>query len=189
MTRLMSVWTSAITPASRSVMPPSTAAVCSTAGASSNRTWVRTIRYTPAVTIVAAWMRALTGVGPSIASGSHVCSGTWADLATAPPSRPSAMSTATVLDCPIALGASEKTVAKSSAPVFWMMRKRASTNVASPKAFMMNAFFPACTAVARWCQKLISRYEERPTRPQPTSSRSRLPDWTSISIEKTKSAL
>src|ERR687887_489128 len=35
-------------------------------------------------------MRALTVVGPSIASGSHVWSGSWADLATAPPSRPSA---------------------------------------------------------------------------------------------------
>ena len=29
---------------------------------------------TPAVTMVAAWMRALTGVGPSIASGSQVWS-------------------------------------------------------------------------------------------------------------------
>ena len=31
----------------------------------------RTIRNTPAVTIVAAWISAETGVGPSIASGSH----------------------------------------------------------------------------------------------------------------------
>ena len=31
-------------------------------------------------------MRAETGVGPSIASGSHVCSGTWADFAKAPTS-------------------------------------------------------------------------------------------------------
>ena len=37
-------------------------------------------RYTPAVTSVAAWIRALTGVGPSIASGSHVCSPNWALL-------------------------------------------------------------------------------------------------------------
>ena len=28
-------------------------------------------RKTPAVTMVAAWMRALTGVGPSMASGNH----------------------------------------------------------------------------------------------------------------------
>ena len=42
---------------------------------------------TPAVTMVAAWMRAETGVGPSIASGSQVCSGTWADLPIAPMNR------------------------------------------------------------------------------------------------------
>ena len=36
------------------------------------------------MTIVAAWISAETGVGPSIASGSQVCSGSWADLAKAP---------------------------------------------------------------------------------------------------------
>ena len=39
---------------------------------------------TPAVTIVAAWIRADTGVGPSIASGSHVCKPSCADLPIAP---------------------------------------------------------------------------------------------------------
>ena len=34
----------------------------------------------PAVTMVAAWMRADTGVGPHMASGSHVKSGPWALL-------------------------------------------------------------------------------------------------------------
>src|SRR5438552_18714953 len=41
-------------------------------------------KNTPAATIVAAWMRALTGVGPSIASGNQTCSGTWPDFPTAP---------------------------------------------------------------------------------------------------------
>ena len=36
------------------------------------------------MTIVAAWISALTGVGPSMASGSQVWSGSWADLANAP---------------------------------------------------------------------------------------------------------
>jgi hypothetical protein len=40
----------------------------------------RAIRYTPAVTMVAAWMSAETGVGPSIASGNHVCKGNCPDL-------------------------------------------------------------------------------------------------------------
>ena len=39
---------------------------------------------TPAVTIVAAWISAETGVGPAIASGSHVQSGICADLPIAP---------------------------------------------------------------------------------------------------------
>ena len=34
--------------------------------------------------MVAAWIRAETGVGPSIASGSQVWSGSWADFANAP---------------------------------------------------------------------------------------------------------
>jgi hypothetical protein len=33
---------------------------------------LRATRYTPAVTMVAAWIRAETGVGPSMASGSHM---------------------------------------------------------------------------------------------------------------------
>ena len=45
--------------------------------------------YTPAVTRVAAWMRALTGVGPAIADGSHKCKLSWADLPARPPSRSS----------------------------------------------------------------------------------------------------
>jgi hypothetical protein len=38
----------------------------------------------PAVTMVAAWISAEIGVGPSIESGSQTCSGTWADLPMAP---------------------------------------------------------------------------------------------------------
>ena len=41
-------------------------------------------KNTPAATIVAAWIREDTDVGPSIASGSQMCSGNCADLAMAP---------------------------------------------------------------------------------------------------------
>ncbi len=41
-------------------------------GASENSIELRAMRYTPAVTIVAAWMSAETGVGPAIASGSQM---------------------------------------------------------------------------------------------------------------------
>ena len=37
--------------------------------------------------MVAAWIRAEIGVGPSIESGSHTCNGTWADLPMAPMNR------------------------------------------------------------------------------------------------------
>ena len=45
---------------------------------------MRQTRKTPAVTIVAAWIKADTGVGPSIASGNHVCRNSCADLPIAP---------------------------------------------------------------------------------------------------------
>ena len=55
---------------------------------------MRTIRNTPAVTIVAAWMSAETGVGPSIASGNQKYSGSWALLPTAPRNSSAAMAVA-----------------------------------------------------------------------------------------------
>lgn len=42
------------------------------------------IKKTPAVTIVAACSKALTGVGPSIASGNQTCKPNCADLPTQP---------------------------------------------------------------------------------------------------------
>ena len=39
---------------------------------------IRAIWNTPATTIVAAWISALTGVGPSMASGSQMCNGNMA---------------------------------------------------------------------------------------------------------------
>src|SRR5690349_23776363 len=54
---------------------------------SSNSGDMRATMKMPAVTMVAAWMRAEMGVGPSIESGSHTCSGTCADLPMAPMNR------------------------------------------------------------------------------------------------------
>ena len=47
----------------------------------------RATKNTPALTIVAAWIKAETVVGPSIASGSHTCSGNCADFPTEPPNK------------------------------------------------------------------------------------------------------
>ena len=54
----------------------------------------RQSRYTPAVTMVAAWIRADTGVGPAIASGNHTESGSCADLPAAPRKNSSAIDVA-----------------------------------------------------------------------------------------------
>ena len=70
------------------IAPMTTTTVCAT-GAASKIGADRAIRYTPAVTIVAAWMSAETGVGPSMASGSQACNGNWPDLPDAPSSRSS----------------------------------------------------------------------------------------------------
>jgi hypothetical protein len=53
--------------------------------------------------------------------------------------------------------ACEKTISKLSEPVRWISRKSASAIVASPTAFITNAFFAAAIAVGRSCQKPISR--------------------------------
>ena len=45
---------------------------------------MRNTMYTPAETMVAAWIIADTGVGPSMASGNQTCKGHWADLPTVP---------------------------------------------------------------------------------------------------------
>src|ERR1700748_3215960 len=74
-----------IAPNSSVTAPTMTTASCAS-GARLYSGLDRTIRYTPAVTMVAAWISADTGVGPSIASPNQACSGTCADLAHAPSS-------------------------------------------------------------------------------------------------------
>ena len=73
MTRLMSFWNSPTVAAKKAVLAPTTVTTCSANGDSSNIGEARQTRNTPAVTIVAAWINADTGVGPSIASGNQVC--------------------------------------------------------------------------------------------------------------------
>ena len=55
----------------RAVAAPMAATIVPAWVANAYNAFSRTSRYTPAVTIVAAWMSADTGVGPSIASGSQ----------------------------------------------------------------------------------------------------------------------
>ena len=51
--------------------------ICWANGAKLYIKWLRVTMYTPAVTMVAACIRADTGVGPAIASGNQVYNGIW----------------------------------------------------------------------------------------------------------------
>ena len=80
----MSVCAQPMVAAKNAVVPPMIVTMPSANGANSISGDMRAIRNTPAVTIVAAWISAETGVGPSIASGSQTCRPICADLPIAP---------------------------------------------------------------------------------------------------------
>src|SRR5215203_6387304 len=165
----MSFWATAIVAAKSAVITPTQAMrVGSQSADTASSGLMRTIRNTPAVTIVAAWIRAETGVGPSIASGSQVCSGTWADLANAPTSSPRQPATSSAWLVENARSTSPKVVTKSSDPVPWKMKYVPITRPTSPTTLMTNALMPARVAVVRRYQNEISRYEAAPTNAQPT---------------------
>src|SRR3954463_13367949 len=186
MIRLRSVATTATVAANTSVAVPMIALTSAAEGASSNSGWVRAIRYTPAVTMVAAWIRAETGVGPSIASGSQVWSGSWADLANAPTRRSRHATTSVPSFVPKWCPACWKTGRKSSDPTLSRMRNAAITRPTSPITLITNALIPAATAVVRRYQYEIRRYDAAPTNAQPTIRITKLAARTSRSIEKTK---
>src|SRR3954464_8735642 len=80
----MSFWAQPTVAAKIAVAAPTQVTTCIAVTDVSNIGDRRQTMNTPAVTMVAAWIRALTGVGPSIASGSQVCRPSWADLPMAP---------------------------------------------------------------------------------------------------------
>ena len=116
-------------------------------------------------------MRAETGVGPSIASPSQDCSGTWADLPQAASSSIRAM--AVSLPSPAARPASSvpSTGPKAKVPNVVNISMIAMDRPMSPTRLTRKAFFAAVAALGLCCQKPISRYEARPTPSQPTYSR------------------
>src|SRR3974390_915459 len=100
----MSVWVNAIDAARIAVKMPIAATTVIASRALAKSGLARATRYTPALTIVAAWIRADTGVGPSIASGSQTWSGNWALLPMAPQNTRSATITrGTVREAPVAV--------------------------------------------------------------------------------------
>ena len=90
------------------VVAPITSTKLSAVSDSSNSGDMRATMKMPAVTMVAAWISAEIGVGPSIESGSQTCSGTCADLPIAPMNRQMQI---TVIACQAWPGSSSKVLA------------------------------------------------------------------------------
>jgi hypothetical protein len=71
----------------KAVIAPMTSTNDRAVSESSNSGDIRATMKMPAVTMVAAWINAEIGVGPSMESGSQTCSGNCADLPIAPMNR------------------------------------------------------------------------------------------------------
>src|SRR3569833_1553203 len=83
----MSFWTMPRNAMNSAVVAPMMVTNASAMTENSISGLMRATMMMPAVTMVAAWISAEIGVGPSIESGSHTCSGTWALLPIAPMKR------------------------------------------------------------------------------------------------------
>src|SRR6476660_6296748 len=108
---------------------------------------------TPAVTMVAAWIRALTGVGPSIASGNQVCKPSCADLPIAPTnsSRHSNVIVSTVMAAkatvdPSMDGAAARIAGIDTVPNTQKVPKMPSEKPKSPLRLTTNALSAAALA-------------------------------------------
>ena len=133
-------------------------------GASSNNGDSRATMNTPAVTMVAAWINAETGVGPSMASGSQVWSRNCADLPIAPINSnrqvsvsASACQPRKSMVLPVSPGAPAKIVSRSVEPISAKIAKMPSAKPKSPTRLTMNALIAAAFAEGRWYQNPIKR--------------------------------
>src|SRR5688572_5896336 len=169
-------------------MNATTVMVCGSRLMSGN---MRTTAYTPADTIVAAWIIALTGVGPSIASGSQTCSGNCADLPTVPmksskPIKPAAEKPKKPLGtfASVCKMSSVKISRNESVPVTEYRQTIPNNMNTSPTRVVMNAFTAASRAEFFAYQKPINKYEHRPIISQPTKSVSRLSESTKMNMPK-----
>src|SRR6185437_10239557 len=168
-TFLMSHCLRPIVAANSAVTVPITATVMQAVVDIAKSALLRAMRYTPAVTIVAAWMSADTGVGPAIASGNHTYSGIWALLPAHPRNRNRQIAVTTGPPNSSAV-APERIAVKSSVPRLANSRNMAMRKPVSPMRLTRNAFLPASAFTLSLNQKPTSRYEQTPTPSQPTNS-------------------
>src|SRR3954466_13830504 len=153
MTRLISFWAQPTVAAKMQVAAPTQVTTCIAVADVSNIGDSRQTMNTPAVTIVAAWINALTGVGPSIASGSQVCRPSCADLPIAPTNsnRHSKVMVSTVIPAkptlePAMCGAAARMAEIDTVPNTQKVPKMPSENPKSPTRLTTNAFSAAALA-------------------------------------------
>ena len=84
---MWAVWPAVLGNYAKAEIEPMTIMKFKAASDNSNNGDMRATMKIPAVTMVAAWINAEMGVGPSMESGNHTCSGNWADLPMAPMNR------------------------------------------------------------------------------------------------------
>ena len=104
--------------------------------------------------MVAAWISAETGVGPSIASGNQACSGNWPDLPHAPSSSSRVIATS---DPESTSPIRANTSVYCSVPSSVHRMKIAMASPTSPTRFIRNAFLAAVAADGRSWYQPISR--------------------------------
>ncbi len=150
--------------AKNAVVAPMNITKACAVGASSNKGDSRATMKTPAVTMVAAWISADTGVGPSMASGNQVCSRNCADLPIAPMNsrRHARVSASTCqpkksMVLPTRAGAPPKMVSKSVEPISANTAKMPSAKPKSPTRLTTKALIAAALAEGFWYQKPIRR--------------------------------
>src|SRR5437867_10088311 len=133
--------------------------------------------------MVAAWMSADTGVGPSIASGSQTNSGICADLPVAPTNSRSVINdSGPNVASGLNIATDREMSWKSRVPKRWNASRIPRMKPKSPIRLTMNAFFPASDADFFWYQNPTSKYEQRPTPSQPTNITRKFEPSTSTSM-------
>lgn len=118
-------------------------------------------KYTPAVTIVAAWINAETGVGPSIASGNQVWRPNCADFAIAPINT----NMVTIVIHSTSINRDRLNIVDiSRSPKIHQINIIPKVKLQSPTRFTINAFIAALLACILLYQKFTNIYEHTPTK-------------------------
>ena len=140
----------------KQVIVPTKAIINCMAGNKEYNGWSRATKKMPAATMVAAWIRAEIGVGPSIASGNQTCKGNWADFAIGPKKTKKQSIKAAHIgnvfsdnDCeiPIAMSLKSKLLVAQNNP------KMPNNKPKSPTLLTTKAFWAAWAAPSRSYQK------------------------------------